>query len=89
MRIGEEEKEPATINENHAELLELHTISPKAGYTQEDVIQLVYYVWVATKMEQKKLEAGNVWFNSNIISQEKRMFLEKNIKKEKNSCCSN
>ena len=28
-------KEPATINENHArELLELHTVSPQAGYTQ-------------------------------------------------------
>ena len=34
-------KQPATINENHArELMELHTISPKAGYTQEDVIFL-------------------------------------------------
>ncbi|SVC87301.1 uncharacterized protein METZ01_LOCUS340155, partial [marine metagenome] len=32
-----------TINENHArELLELHTVSPRAGYTQEDVIQLAY-----------------------------------------------
>ena len=36
-------KEPATINENHArELMELHTVSPKAGYTQEDVVQLAY-----------------------------------------------
>ncbi len=27
---------PATVNENHArELLELHTISPAAGYTQK------------------------------------------------------
>ena len=35
------EKRPATLNENHArELMELHTISPKAGYTQEDVIEL-------------------------------------------------
>ncbi len=35
------EKKPATINENHArELMELHTISPNAGYTQEDVIEL-------------------------------------------------
>jgi uncharacterized protein (DUF1800 family) len=35
------EKKPATINENHArELLELHTVSPKAGYTQEDIIEL-------------------------------------------------
>ena len=36
-------KRPATINENHArELLELHTVSPEAGYTQEDVTQLAY-----------------------------------------------
>ncbi len=35
------EKRPATLNENHArELMELHTISPKAGYTQEDVVEL-------------------------------------------------
>ena len=34
-------KKPATINENHArELMELHTISPDGGYTQEDVIEL-------------------------------------------------
>ena len=31
------------LNENHGrELLELHTISPKAGYTQEDVINTAY-----------------------------------------------
>lgn len=30
-----------TLNENHArELLELHTVSPKSGYTQQDVIEL-------------------------------------------------
>ncbi|MDC0234646.1 DUF1800 domain-containing protein [Candidatus Pelagibacter sp.] len=35
------EKRPATLNENHArELMELHTISPKGGYTQEDVQEL-------------------------------------------------
>ena len=35
------EKEPATLNENHArELMELHTISPKAGYSQKDVEEL-------------------------------------------------
>ena len=32
-----------SLNENHArELLELHTISPSAGYTQEDVINVAY-----------------------------------------------
>ena len=31
----------AALNENHArELLELHTVSPNAGYTQQDVIEL-------------------------------------------------
>jgi uncharacterized protein (DUF1800 family) len=31
------------LNENHArELLELHTISPKSGYTQDDVINTAY-----------------------------------------------
>ena len=34
-------KGDTALNENHArELLELHTISPDAGYTQEDVIEL-------------------------------------------------
>lgn len=33
----------ATVNENHArELLELHTVSPKAGYSQKDVVALSY-----------------------------------------------
>ena len=59
-------KEPATINENHGrELLELHTVSPKAGYTQEDVIQLAYIMtgW-QHRWSKKNLETGNVWFNS-------------------------
>ena len=35
------EKRPATLNENHArELMELHTISPEAGYNQKDVEEL-------------------------------------------------
>ena len=54
-----------TINENHArELLELHTVSPEAGYTQEDVIQMTYVMtgW-QYKWSQKKLETGDIWFN--------------------------
>ncbi|MBT3901359.1 MAG: DUF1800 family protein [Pelagibacteraceae bacterium] len=54
-----------TINENHArELLELHTVSPSAGYTQEDVIQLAYIMtgW-SHKWSNKKLETGDVWFD--------------------------
>ena len=58
-------KRPASINENHArELLELHTVSPKAGYTQDDVIQLAYIMtgW-QQKWSKSLLETGNVWFN--------------------------
>ena len=69
-------KEPATINENHArELLELHTVSPKAGYTQEDVIQLAYIMtgW-QQRWGKKKLETGNVWFNSEYHQPGKKMF---------------
>ncbi len=63
----------ATVNENHArELLELHTISPAAGYTQKDVVQLSYIMagWEhrhsknrkecnPVKFNQKKHEPGN------------------------------
>ncbi|HJO13816.1 MAG: DUF1800 family protein [Pelagibacteraceae bacterium] len=62
-RRGIEDRE--TINENHArELLELHTISPEAGYSQEDVIQMTYVMtgW-EHKWNQKRLETGDVWFN--------------------------
>ena len=42
-RSKREQGELATVNENHArELMELHTVSPDAGYTQEDVIDLSY-----------------------------------------------
>ena len=42
-KIGKKNKKSSSINENHArELLELHTVSPAAGYTQEDIIQLAY-----------------------------------------------
>jgi len=54
-----------TINENHArELLELHTVSPSAGYSQDDVIQLAYIMtgW-GHKWSSKDLETGDVWFD--------------------------
>ncbi len=78
-------KEPATINENHArELLELHTVSPKAGYTQEDVIQLAYIMtgW-EHKYGKKSLETGNVWFNSETHQPGKKNVLGKEYKKGK------
>ena len=52
----------AGINENHArELMELHSISPNAGYTQEDVIQAAYIMsgWRHKWTEgRKKFNAG-------------------------------
>ena len=78
-------KEPATINENHArELLELHTVSPKAGYTQEDVIQLAYIMtgW-QQRWSKKNLETGNVWFNSEYHQRGKKNVLGKEYKKGK------
>ena len=78
-------KEPATINENHArELLELHTVSPKAGYTQEDVIQLAYIMtgW-QHKWSKQNLETGNVWFNSEYHQPGKKNVLGKEYKRGK------
>ena len=54
-----------TINENHArELLELHTVSPEARYSQDDVIQMTYVMtgW-QYKWSNSKLETGDIWFN--------------------------
>ena len=59
------EKEPATINENHArELLELHTVSPRAGYTQEDIVELAKIMtgW-GPKWTKKKDHGHNVSFD--------------------------
>ena len=78
-------KRPATINENHArELLELHTVSPKAGYTQEDVIQLAYIMtgW-QQRWSKSKLETGNVWFNSEYHQPGKKTVLGKEYKRGK------
>lgn len=57
--------EKATVNENHArELLELHTVSPSAGYSQKDVISLAYIMagW-ENKYSKKRLECNPVRFN--------------------------
>ena len=78
-------KRPATINENHArELLELHTVSPKAGYTQEDIIQLAYVMtgW-QQRWSKSKLETGNIWFNSEYHQPGKKNILGKEYKSGK------
>ena len=53
------------VNENHArELLELHTVSPNCGYSQEDVIQMAYIMsgW-RPEWGKKRLETGDVHFD--------------------------
>ena len=80
-------KEPATINENHArELLELHTVSPKAGYSQEDIIQLAYVMtgW-QHKWNKTQLETGNIWFNPEYHQPGKKKILGKEYKSGKKS----
>jgi uncharacterized protein (DUF1800 family) len=55
----------ATVNENHArELLELHTVSPSAKYTQDDVVALSYIMagW-EHKWSKKREECNPVKFN--------------------------
>ena len=67
------------INENHArELLELHTVSPNCGYTQEDVIQMAYIMtgW-RPKWGKKRLETGDVHFNPNAHQPGKKILLGK------------
>ena len=55
----------ATVNENHArELMELHSISPAAGYTQADVVDLSYIMagW-ENEHTKKREEYNKVKFN--------------------------
>ena len=64
-RWAREKGKTKGVNENHArELLELHTVSPDCGYTQEDVIQMAYIMsgW-RPKWGKKRLETGDVHFN--------------------------
>ena len=78
-------KEPATINENHArELLELHTVSPKAGYTQNDVIELskIMTGW-QQKWNKTQLETANVAFNQEYHEPGKKKVFEKEYKSGK------
>ncbi|MAA50682.1 MAG: hypothetical protein CMP83_10980, partial [Gammaproteobacteria bacterium] len=64
-RRRRERGKPATVNENHArELMELHTISPEGGYTQDDVIALSYVMagW-ETRHTKKRQECNPVRFD--------------------------
>jgi uncharacterized protein (DUF1800 family) len=60
-KSGEEErKNQQHLNENHArELMELHTISPKGGYTQEDVQELAKIMTGWRPKWSKKIDQGS------------------------------
>ena len=79
------EKKPATLNENHArELMELHTISPKGGYTQEDVQELAKIMTGWRPKWTKKSDNGtNVRFMSDRHEPGKKIVLGKTYKKGK------
>ena len=75
------------VNENHArELLELHTVSPDCGYTQEDVIQMAYIMsgW-RPKWGKKRLETGDVHFNPDAHEPGTKIVLGKKYKRGRKS----
>ena len=75
------------VNENHArELLELHTVSPDCGYTQEDIIQMAYIMsgW-RPKWGKKRLETGDVHFNPDAHEPGTKMVLGKKYKSGRKS----
>ncbi|MDC0163602.1 DUF1800 domain-containing protein [Candidatus Pelagibacter sp.] len=78
-------REAAAINENHArELLELHTVSPNSGYKQEDIVQMAYIMtgW-RHKWGKKRLETGDVHFDSEYHQPGKKKVLGKEYIKGK------
>ena len=81
------EKKPATLNENHArELMELHTISPKGGYSQEDVQELAKIMtgW-RPKWTKKSDHGSDIKFMSDRHEPGKKKVLGREYKKGRKS----
>ena len=80
-------KRPATINENHArELLELHTVSPNSGYTQDNITELAMIMtgWAPNDDHHKSLlETANVKFQRKYHQPGKKIFWGKEFPKGK------
>ena len=78
-------KRPATINENHArELLELHTVSPNSGYTQDNITELALIMtgWAPDdKYWKTKLETADVKFQRKYHEPGKKIFWGKEFPK--------
>lgn len=67
-RYDRQKGRSVSLNENHArELLELHTVSPAAGYTQDDVISLAKIMtgW-EHQHTKKRQECNPVKFNQDL-----------------------
>ena len=81
------EKRPATLNENHArELMELHTISPKGGYSQEDVQELAKIMTGWRPKWTKKSDHGtDIKFMSDRHEPGKKTVLGKEYKRGRKS----
>ncbi|WP_435115853.1 DUF1800 family protein [Candidatus Pelagibacter bacterium nBUS_49] len=80
-------KRPATINENHArELLELHTVSPNSGYTQENITELAMIMtgWAPNdELNKSLLETASVKFQRKYHQPGKKLFWGKEFPKGK------
>ena len=64
--------------------MELHTISPSSGYKQEDIVQMAYIMtgW-RHKWGKKRLETGDVHFDSEYHQPGKKKVLGKEYIKGK------
>ena len=80
-------KRSATLNENHArELMELHTISPFSGYTQDNKTELAMIMtgWAPNDEHHKSLlETANVKFQRKYHQPGKKIFWGKEFPKGK------
>ena len=80
-------KRPATINENHArELMELHTVSPNSGYTQENIKELALIMtgWAYDDAKHKTLlETADVKFQKKYHQPGQKIFWGKEFPKGK------
>ena len=80
-------KRPATINENHArELMELHTVSPKSGYTQDNITELAMIMtgWAPNdELHKSLLETANVKFQRKYHQPGEKLFWGKEFPKGK------
>ena len=85
------ERKNVGLNENHArELLELHSVSPNAKYSQEDVIETAKIMtgWYA-KWTKKRDRTGPVKFNSEKHEYGEKKILGKLYNSEENKIAPN